>query len=82
MIEQTLIDVADLFNVQCPERQAAGFSGTTTGQFHLQQLQSVEQVQDGRLFTGSGSAGQVFHVVPCLRPSRNGNRSGSKSLPP
>ena len=46
MIEQALVDVADLFDVEFPKTQLPGFRCAAARQPDLKQLESFEQVQD------------------------------------
>ena len=45
MVEQTLIDVADLLNVERAKRDAPSLGGTAVAQLHPQHLQRLQQVQ-------------------------------------
>ena len=45
MVEQALVDVADLLDVQRPEADPPGLGGAAARHPHLQELQRFEQVQ-------------------------------------
>ena len=77
VVEQALVDVADLLDVERPEAQAAGLA------VHFEVLERPEQVQHRPVVDRQRRSGWSVscQVVPGLRPSRNGNRSGSNSLP-
>ena len=47
MVEQALVDVADLLDVQGAEGEAARLGWAAARHFHLQDLQRFEQVQHG-----------------------------------
>ena len=46
VVEQTLVDVANLFNVQRPEAESPGLRRTATGHLDLKKLEGFQQVQD------------------------------------
>jgi hypothetical protein len=47
MVQQALVDVADLFDVQGAEGEAAGFGGATARDLHLEELEGLQEVEHG-----------------------------------
>ena len=64
MVEQALVDVADLFDVQGTETQPPRFSRPTARNFDLQGLEGFQQMQDGAVVDGQRIA---RHFSPCRR---------------
>ena len=44
MIEQTFVDMTDLFNIEGAEREPPSFGWPTAGYFHLQNLKGIQQM--------------------------------------
>ena len=45
MVKQTLVDMADLFNIEGTERDPTSLGGATVAQLHPQHLERLQQVQ-------------------------------------
>ena len=68
VVEQTLVDVADLEDRQGPEAELAGRRRSAARQLHLEHLEGFQQVQDGAVIDRDRLAGRVLPTRPELAP--------------
>lgn len=71
VVQQALVDVADLFDIQRPEAELAPLA-SAAGHGHFQELQGLQQMQDGAVVDGQRFGGVPLPDGMLRPPLQNG----------